>query len=240
MLKYGKRLIMILLLLSISPVIRTVFPREKSRVQLFFGVYTQHYGLTQALSDYDVKISNAKSNGVVDFPKDSDIAVTKLIILSDVSGAEFNQEQTEKIKGYVENGGRLLVLGGPFTLGIGQLDKHGLDKILPVYLEPFDLKWEKEGEVFGRGVKSEITEGIDLSAKPKVYWIHSIPEKLPVENAEILLNAGKYPLLISGSYGKGRVFVFTGTPMGNPKEGDVPFWEWDGWMKIIRKIAEGK
>ncbi len=238
MVNYAKGFVFGLMLLSISPFIRSAVSQEKNRVHLFFGVYTQHYGLTQALENYDVKISNAKSNGVVDFPSDADIALTKMMILSDVSGAEFSQEQTDKIKTYVQNGGKLLVLGGPFTLGVGRLDKFGLDAILPVYLNTFDLKWENSGAVFTKEVNNYITENLDLSANPKVYWIHAVSDTLRGANSQIIMKAGAYPLLISGVSGTGKVFVFTGTPMGNPEEGDVPFWTWQGWQDIVRRIAE--
>jgi len=204
----------------------------REKVVLFFGVYTQWYKFDSALSNYEIKISNAHSEGVQDFPSVKDLFSAKLIILSDVSGGEFTESQIKQIKSCVEQGCGLLVMGGPFTYGLGQFQEKGLAEMLPVKLEPFDLKWEKEGKSFaGSG---EILQGIDLAKKPMVYWIHKVE---PKEGSTVVMTAGNYPLLVTGTYGKGKVAVFTGTPMGIPLKGQVPFWEWDGWTKMVGNIV---
>jgi uncharacterized membrane protein len=208
---------------------------SKGNVILFFGVYTQWYGLEKALADYDVRVSNAHSKGVEYFPAPEELTATKLVILSDVGGGEFSEEQVQQLASYVEHGGHVFVLGGPFTLGLGRLHECGLAAILPVSLAPFDLKWEKKGAAFSRTGEHALAEGIDLDARPKVYWIHNV---VPKEEAEIILRAGKHPLLVSGKYGKGSVTVFTGTPMGVPASGDTPFWKWSQWPKLMQRIAE--
>jgi uncharacterized membrane protein len=152
-----------------------------------------------------------------------------------VSGGEFTEDQIQQIVSYVKLGGNVLVLGGPFALGLGKFSECGLAEMMPVSLEAFDLKWEKEGVAFDRASGSALVEDIDFRARPKVYWIHSV---LPREGAEIILRAGSYPLLVSGKHGKGRVTVFTGTPMGIPAAGDMPFWEWSKWPELMRRIAE--
>ena len=207
----------------------------KGKVLVFYGVYTQHYRLDEALARYDLKISNAHSRRADHFPPPRELLATKLIILSDVSGGEFTLDWVRQIKSYVKEGGSLLVLGGPFTLGLGRFAEQGIAEVLPVELEAFDLKWEKDGVAFDRAAEHPAVRGLDLHKRPMVYWIHRVR---PKKNAQVVLKAGSYPLLVAGVYGKGKVMVFTGTPMGRPAGDHVPFWEWDGWTGLVQRIAD--
>lgn len=204
---------------------------------LFFGVYTQWYEFDEALAQWQIHVSNAHSERVQDFPSLRDLMTSDIVILSSVSGNEFTPAQVAQIKGYVQNGGRLLVTGGPYSLGLGSFTESGLAELLPVRLQEFDLRWIKEGTSF----KRSSTADFDLSGNPKAYWIHDVK---PKQDADVLLTAGDLPLLICGRYGKGRVTVFTATPMGIPAEGETPFWEWSGWhgflQAMVSNLAGGK
>ena len=56
------------------------------------------HNLKQTFKDNDVKIYNAHSKGLKSFPSAAELATSKLIILSDVSGGEFSQTQMNQIK----------------------------------------------------------------------------------------------------------------------------------------------
>ena len=229
-----------LVLVCPTPVQSAQRSGAKSTVLLFYGVYTQHYQLNKALADYDVKVSDAHSKGVKHFPTPAKLAQTSVVILSDVGGGEFTQSQVEQITAYVKRGGSVLVLGGPFTLGLGKFAENGLGEMLPVGLEPFDLKWEKRGVPLRKTAEHPALKGVDLSKKPMAYWIHRVR---PRKGSQVILNAGDYPCLIAGCYGKGKVMVFTGTPMGIAAQGGagkgrVPFWKWDGWTGLVRSVAD--
>ena len=200
---------------------------------LLFGVYTEHYGFDKALSDYKLRIVSARSP-VSDFPQVKDLFKAKVVILSDVDGAELSESQVKLLKMYVQKGGGLLVMGGPFAYGLGHMRENGLGEILPVELEPFDLKWEKDGKPLAKAADNEALKGFDFSANPMVYWLHLAK---PKEGAEVLLKAGDYPALVAGNYGKGKVFAFMGTPMGVPGKGQVEFWRWDGWSGLVRNLV---
>jgi len=213
----------------------------KQKVVLVYGVYTQWYKFDEALSAYEVRICNAarpgrgySPEGVENYPDTAELFEAKLLILSDVHGSEFTDAQIKQMQRYVEGGGSLLVMGGPFTLGLGDFKEKGIAEMLPVSLEAFDLKWAKRGKAFTKAVEHPIFKGVDLAKKPMVYWIHQVK---PRKGARVLMTAGNYPCLVVGTYGKGKVAVFTGTPMGLPREGQLPFWEWKGWTKLVRNIA---
>jgi len=204
----------------------------KPKAIIFYGVYTQWYKLDTAFSEFDLKIANAHSERVQDFPSVKTLFNAKFIILSDINGGEFTEGQIQQLKSYIEDGGAVLFLGGPFTYGLGQLKEKGLADLLPVEeLQPFDLKWEKAGVSFDLTAAGEITRGLPAGNTPMAWWVHLLK---PKADAQTVVKAGNYPLLILGRYGKGRVAVFTGTPMGVAGPGQMPFWEWDGWPILLR------
>ena len=103
---------------------------------------------------------------------------------------------------------------------------------LPVDSEPFDLKWEQSGKRLEKSNEHEILTGVDFNQQPMAYWMHQLK---PKEGAEVVLKAGAYPVIVAGKCGKGKILAFSGTPMGVPGKGQTPFWEWDGWMKLMGK-----
>ncbi len=65
---------------------------------------------------------------------------------------------------------------------------------------------------------------------PRVFWYHTVT---PKAGAKVLLSAGGKPLLVAGTFGKGRVAVFAGSVMGDPPAGRLPFWDWQGWPAVL-------
>lgn len=202
---------------------------------IFFGLYTQWYKFDKALAGYEIKIANAHSERVQDFPSVKDLFKADLVILSDVSGNEFTEAQVKQIKSYVEAGGGLLVMGGPFTYGAGSLKEKGIEEMLPVEGAAFDLKWEKAGKALAKAKEHAVLAGVDFGGKPMVYWVHNVKVK---SGAEVLVKAGDYAVLVEGKCGKGKVLAFMGTPMGLAGTGQVPFWEWDGWVQLAGNMAK--
>ena len=209
-------------------------PDDKHQAIVFFGVYTQWYKFAEALPQHTLKICNADSRRVQDFPSVKELFQARLIILSDVSGREFSDSQLKQLKSYVERGGSLLVMGGPFTLGLGGFEENALGEMLPVRLAPFDLKWEKAGKPITASKEHALLKGVSFEQKPLLFWVHDVK---PKDAAAVVLVAGDHPVLITGHYGKGAVAVFAGTPMGSPAQGQTPFWVWNDWPKLIANLA---
>jgi hypothetical protein len=135
------------------------------------------------------------------------------------------------LKDFVQNGGSALFLGGFFAYGP---EYHGtaLEEMAPVtYADKRDLTSATEGLPLAAG--PDALKGfaqLNWAAAPRVYWMHAVT---PKPGAKVLLTAGGKPLLVTWPYGKGRVAVFTGSVMGDPKAGQVPFWAWGGWPAIM-------
>jgi uncharacterized membrane protein len=109
---------------------------------------------------------------------------------------------------------------------------RGWPEMLPVELNmPFEVQQCKPAVRFGTvnpalGVKSPPWE-----AAPVVLYRHMVKAK---PGAIVLLSGeGGEPLLVAGSYGKGRVVVFTGTVLGQPADGQIPFWKSNAWPEIL-------
>jgi uncharacterized membrane protein len=210
-------------------------PDSRPAAVLFFGAYTQWYRFDKALSDHRILTANAHSKRVQNFPAVRDLFRAQVVVLSDVSGTEFSASQIKLLRTFVERGGGLLAMGGPFTYGLGSMKETGLADLLPVTdLEPFDLKWEKGGKAFAKTRDHPALGDVDLTSSPLVYWIHKLK---PKPEATVVLKAGDYPLFVIGQYGKGKVALFAGTPLGKPAEGQIPFWAWDGWPTLLRNVT---
>ena len=214
-------------------------------VLLYFGLYTQWYGIDKALEPvkgHALRTVNAKNDGADFIPDEKDLSAVDVVVLSDVNHGSIKDSGLAAIDSFVKRGGGLLVLGGPFTYGEGKYSDSIFPQMLPIEKpERFDLKWEKAGLPFSTATEHEILKDVDLSAKPHVYWIHEARSK---HGTTPVLEAGRMPLLVLGQYGKGRVAAFLGTPMGEAPEGQTPFWQWQDWDKLMRNtlvwLAAGK
>ena len=214
-------------------------------VLLYFGVYTNFYRIEEALepiAGHKLKIANARTDGADFIPALEEFPMFDVIVMSNVNYDSLKEFGLGVIDSFVKGGGGLLVLGGPFTYGQGGYEDTAFPAMLPIEKpEPFDLKWEKEGVFFSPGSGCDVLGDIDLSSKPYVYWIH---EARPKEKSIVVLKAGERPLLVLGQHGKGRVGAFLGTPLGEPLEGQTPFWESPEWPALMRitltRLAGGK
>ncbi len=131
------------------------------------------------------------------------------------------------LKDFVRNGGSALFLGGYLAFG-PEYRGTALEEMAPVtYSDKRDLVMAADGLPLAAG--PDALKGfakLNWTAAPRVYWTHAVT---PKPGAKVLLTAGGKPLLVAWQYGKGRVAVFAGSVMGDPKAGQLPFWAWDGW-----------
>jgi uncharacterized membrane protein len=56
------------------------------------------------------------------------------------------------------------------------------------------------------------------------------------DNGQVWLTAGKMPLLVGGTYGKGRVVACAGTVLGEPEPGKIGFWESPAWTEAAAGV----
>ncbi len=110
-----------------------------------------------------------------------------------------------ELRDYVAAGGGLFIFGGHVAYGAGGWDGSVLEDLLP---------------------------DVDLTSKPQCYYYHDVQPK-PDALVVLTVDGGK-PFLVARKYEKGYVVCFTGTPVGDPRPEDNPFWDWNGWATVLR------
>ena len=107
-----------------------------------------------------------------------------------------------------------------------------VEEALPVSLLPIDDRIERPEGIDPSVARKDhpITYGID-GAWP---YLLGFNEVKPKESAEVLAKVEEYPLLVAGTFGKGRAVAWTSDvgPHWCPKD----FVEWPGYTRLWRQI----
>ena len=199
---------------------------------VFYGVYTEHYMLDKVLNGWKVEYINSPPARVVKFPPVSVIDQYSLIVFSDITSGCLTNSEIGRIIRYVENGGNLLILGGPYAYGQGSYHTSSLNKILPVDCAYFDLQPEKQPSIIS-GAKDS---GITLGGNNYVFWRHGCKIR---KGAKLWMKAGDAPLLVVGRCGKGSVSCLLTGPLGGSDDARIsPFWSSPQWHKALRQAID--
>ena len=218
---------------------------DKFRVLVVFGLYTDILNIDDALEGWtagpnapEFTWANCPPNAIETFPGTHDeLFLFNTVVLSDVNYRAIGEIGFEMICDYVEQGGSLLVAGGPYAFGNGEFQDTRFLEILPATLSgPFDLKWAGEGKSWplsAADAAHPVASGVSFAQDPRVFWHHFVQ---PKPGAEVVLSAGDQPTLILGRYGKGKVAVLTLSPTGEATGTETPWWNWDGWFTLMKNI----
>lgn len=166
----------------------------------------------------------------------ADLCNYDAVVLLNVSASCLSLPERIRLRDFVKAGGGLLVLGGNFTLGQGQLKGTFLEDMLPVTLataEAKDVRQAAKPLQLSKPANSpaHLLSGVVWKEPAYLYWRHIVKPK-PEAGVELL--AGGEPVLFSGVFGKGRVVVFTGTVLGELAAKEQPFWQSDGWIRVMQ------
>ena len=219
---------------------------DRFRCLVVFGLFTHILNLDDAVAKWkyrgkpvEFSWANCPPNGVERFPGTyQELFTYNLVVLSDVNYKALGDVALEMLCDYVQQGGSLLVVGGPYAYGNGEFQGTRFLDLLPVRLRgPFDLKWAGKGkswQLTPKAQRHELLKGVGFKQKPSVFWHHFVT---PKKESKVVLQAGKQPALILGRYGKGRVAVLTLSPTGfAANKGEVAWWSWKGWFPLVRNI----
>jgi len=158
--------------------------------------------------------------------------------------ADLSGKRLELIKEYVLRGGGLVMAGGYLSFqgiyGAARYSKSPIEDVLPVALLPVDDRVEKPEGVNPRVIDNThfITERIQAEW-PYLLGFNEVSVK---KGADLLVKVQDHPLLVVGSFGKGRSVAWTSDigPHWCPKE----FVEWPGygevWVRIVQWAAQGR
>ena len=219
---------------------------DRFKCLVVFGLYTHVLKLDDSLAGWrrngrnqpEFTWVNCPPNAIEAFPGSYDeLFAYNTIVLSDVNHKAIGDIGFEMICDYVEQGGNLIVSGGPYAFGNGEFEGSRFLHVLPVALSgPFDLKWAGEGKSWALqpvAGSAAFSAGVSFSQNPKVFWNHLVTLK---KDAQLVLKAGDAPALVIGRYGKGRVAVLTLSPTGEGAAGETPWWNWEGWGPLMKNV----
>ena len=153
------------------------------------------------------------------------------VVLCNVNVANATPEARKACRDWVEDGGRLIVLGGPQALGQGGMPNTFFEEILPVSLAgPAEVVRCDPPLAMGRA------RGKAEADQPMIFWRHKMQ---PRDQARVLAWAGEEPLAVMQPSGKGTVSVFLGTLMGEAAPNQKAFWETESWTRLLTDMLTG-
>lgn len=206
------------------------------------GVEVKHLPSHEAARDFPFELEKLQLFDVVIL---SDVGANTLLLPPEtfMEGKRV-PNRLELIKRYVWEGGGLVMAGGYLSFqgiyGTARYHRSPVEDVLPVALLPVDDRIEKPEGVNPKVIDSThfITEGIDAEW-PFLLGFNEVTVK---QGSELLVKVQDHPLLVTGSFGKGRSVAWTSDvgPHWCPKE----FVEWDGfgevWTRIIQWVSQAK
>ena len=208
---------------------------RKRQAVCLFGLYTNFNRFERILKDWKIDTYSVSSPGMKEIPPASTLDEYPVMIVGNAFLSSL-EVCMQRIRSFVENGGILIVTGGPSAFGTGGYGNNPiLKELLPLESVPFDLRHAAGKDRIDSGVAITGT-GIRPGKEPHVYWMHRLVKLRP--SAEVLWKAGGEPLLVKGSFGKGRVLCFLGSPLGDPKDGKTPYWDSAEYENAMRGIIE--
>ncbi|MFL5241397.1 MAG: hypothetical protein ACJ8FY_04760 [Gemmataceae bacterium] len=166
-----------------------------------------------------------------------ELASYDLVILANVDLKSLTLDQRDWLRGYVQAGGALWLLGGPYGLGRGCWNESDLlEPILPVKMHSFDLRpLGSEKPIPLRPIAGEIVQASPWEQGPGSIWLHELQMK---KSATAHMMAGDHPVLVTGQAGKGRVAVLALAPLGDEPKGELVWWKWPGWTGVMQNTAQ--
>jgi uncharacterized membrane protein len=199
------------------------------------GIEVVHQPSHEAARAFPLELSKLQTFDVVIL---SDIGANTLLLPPEVflEGKRV-PNRLELIKEYVRNGGGLIMAGGYLSFqgiyGSARYHRTPIEEVLPVTILAVDDRVEKPEGVTPVVKKAEhpIMQGV-AGEWPYLLGFNEVTAK---EHGEVLATVGDYPLLVTGSFGKGRTVAWTSDvgPHWCPKE----FVEWEGYTRLWRQIV---
>jgi hypothetical protein len=158
-----------------------------------------------------------------------------LVCLCDVSLRGVPLRTRTVLREYVRRGGALLVLGGHQAYERGGWRGSLLEETLPVETAAAPaggvLAFPRGAPVLGVPGSPVFGEGRPVETGAVACYLHAVRVK---PGGAVWARAGEHPFLVGGAFERGRVVCALGLPYGEAPAETTPFWEWSGWVDLLR------
>jgi len=161
-----------------------------------------------------------------------ELAGYDVVVLVDMGADEFDADGLKRLADYVRAGGRLVIVGGPFTLGQGHFKGSPLEDVLPV-----EVRAGRDVYQLPHPLAIGVARAEPLPTRPLVYYYHAAR---PKPAAMVQLWAGDLPIMLQHRVGKGSCAVLLATVLGEPTaDGQTPFWQDKAWPAVFGRCVLG-
>lgn len=203
------------------PGLRTPAGATPQQVLLVRGLFSGLYGLervTPVTSVYAVPDSHAE------------LYAYDAVVLSNTETGAMSLECRRRLHDYVRDGGRLVMLGGNRAFGPGHMAATFLADLCPFAVTGTDEVVRCAPPLPLRPLPAPG----DTPDAPLLFWRHDL---VPKPAATVLATAGHSPVAAWTTAGKGRVYAFAGTVLGEPAAGQTPFWTTATWTALLKQMV---
>jgi hypothetical protein len=197
------------------PVLQGIKPRKVLQVK---GMYWQFYGVDKAVqceSTYEVPSTYEA------------LYAYDAVVMSDVEFAS-TYALRKLYRDYVQDGGRLVVLGGMSQFRNNWKNTY-LDDLLPVEIKSGVMIEARPPLILGDDKNAPYT------GAPSLFWRHDVTLR---PGMQVLAYAGNIPIAARRAVGKGQCIAFSGTVDGEGTAKNPAFWESPSWTKLVQRMVE--
>lgn len=196
------------------------------------GLYHYTYRVSEALK-LAASAARVTECTTRDLPKDyAALFRYDVVVLVNMGADAWDADGHRRLADFVNAGGRLVVLGGVFTLGQGFFKGTLLEQVLPV-----SVRQARDVYQLPTPLALGAQKNVAFAGAPLLYFYHAVE---PKTDARVRLWAGDLPVCYERTVGKGTACVFVGTTMGEGGAAEQqPFWMWDGWPAVLGELILG-
>jgi hypothetical protein len=200
-------------------------PGARPRAWLAYGLYTDSAQVQPALAAAGVDTTVSYLSPAHELtPPCPELTGYRLAVLADVPARVVDPTAQYLLMRWVNNGGGLVVLGGPCGYGYGGTPGSFIGDLLPVENDQtFDLYCLDHPAPVLRPHGEKLGQAL---------WLH---RATPPEQAQVLLTAGSRPFAVGWQYGDGRVLALLGPPLGDPEH---RYWENPAWIPQLTNLMK--
>lgn len=169
------------------------------------------------------------------YPSRERLAEVDILVLDNIPAAGLSLRQRRDILEFVEGGGSLLVLGGWYALSRGCYEGSFIEDILPVRCKQhvYLRRFRPEHGMIESTPDYQKVLGAPAPEFGKGFAVEWASHVEPREGANVLMSAAGHPLLVTGTFGKGRVAVWAGSHSGEP---EAPYWQSHAWPQAMSHV----